>query len=45
MVLGHPLEQLAQETIIGMLRAIKLGADSGKQITVLPFETYTRESV
>jgi LacI family transcriptional regulator len=45
MVLGHPLERLAQETISGMLRAIKLGAEAGKQITVLPFETFTRESV
>jgi LacI family transcriptional regulator len=45
MVLGHPLERLAQETISGMLRAIKLGPESGKQITILPFETYTRESV
>ena len=45
MVLGHPLERLAQETISGMLRAIKLGADGGKQITILPFETYTRESM
>ena len=45
MVLGHPLERLAQETINGMLRTIKLGAESGKQITVLPFETYTRESI
>jgi LacI family transcriptional regulator len=45
MVLGHPLERLARETIDGMLRAIKLGVDSGKQITILPFETYTRESV
>jgi LacI family transcriptional regulator len=45
MVLGHPLERLAQETINGMLRAIKLGAEAGKQITVLPFDTYTRESV
>jgi LacI family transcriptional regulator len=45
LVLGHPLDRLAQETISGMLRAIKLGAAAGKQITVLPFETYTRESV
>lgn len=45
MVLGHPLQRLAQETIDGMLRAIKLGTESGKQITILPFETYTRESV
>jgi LacI family transcriptional regulator len=45
MVLGHPVERLAQEAIGGMLRAIKLGAESGKQITILPFETYTRESV
>lgn len=45
MVLGHPLERLAQETIAGMLRAIKLGSEAGKQITVLPFETYTRESI
>jgi hypothetical protein len=45
MVLAHPLEQLAQETITGILRAFKLGAESGKQITVLPFETYTHESV
>lgn len=45
MVLGHPLERLAQETINGMLRALKQGAEAGKQITVLPFETYTRESV
>jgi LacI family transcriptional regulator len=45
MVLGHPLGRLAQETINGMLRAIKLGAEAGKQITILPFETYTRESV
>jgi LacI family transcriptional regulator len=45
MVLGHRLERLARETIDGMLRALKLGADAGKQITILPFETYTRESV
>jgi LacI family transcriptional regulator len=45
MVLGHSLDRLAEETISGMLRAIKQGAEAGKQITVLPFETYTRESV
>lgn len=45
MVLGHPLERLAQETISGMLRAIKLGEEAGRQIIVLPFETYIRESV
>jgi LacI family transcriptional regulator len=45
MVLGHPLERLAQETISGMLRAVKLGAEAGRQIIVLPFETYTRESI
>ena len=44
MVLGHPLERLAQETISGMLRAIKLESESGRQITILPFETSTRES-
>jgi LacI family transcriptional regulator len=45
MVLGDLLERLAQETIGAMLPAIKLGAKSGKQIKILPFETYTRESV
>lgn len=45
MVLGHPLERLAQETITGMLRVIKFGAESGKLITILPFETHTRESI
>jgi LacI family transcriptional regulator len=45
MVLGHPLERLAEEAVAGMLRAIKLGAGSGKQIVILPFETYTRESI
>lgn len=45
MVLGHPLERLAQETIGGILRALNAGAEAGRQITVLPFETYTRESI
>jgi LacI family transcriptional regulator len=45
MVLGHPLERLARETISGMLRAIQLGVESGIQVTILPFETYTRESL
>lgn len=45
MVLAHPLERLAQETISNMLRAIKLGVAAGTQITVLQFETYTRENI
>ena len=44
-VLGHSLERLVQETIGGMLRAIKLGIEADKQITILPFDPYTCESV
>ena len=28
-----------------MFRANKFGTESGKLITILPFETYTRESI
>lgn len=45
MVIAHPLQRLAEETIAGMIRASKTSSEVGKQTTVLPFEIYTRENI
>ena len=45
MVIAHPLQKLARETIAGMIRASTAPSDSGNQTTVLPFEIYTRENI
>jgi LacI family transcriptional regulator len=45
MVIAHPLQKLAQETISGMIRASKSPSEIGNQTTVLPFDIYTRENI
>ncbi|TMJ38867.1 MAG: hypothetical protein E6G87_05525 [Alphaproteobacteria bacterium] len=45
MVIAHPLQRLAEETIAGMISASKISPKAGKQTTVLPFDIYTRENI
>jgi LacI family transcriptional regulator len=45
MVIAHPQQKLARETISGMIRASKSPGESGNQTTLLPFEIYTRENI
>lgn len=45
MVLSHPRERLASETIAGMVRAVDLPQDAGGQKMVLPFDIITRENL
>jgi LacI family transcriptional regulator len=45
MVIAHPLQKLAQETIHGMIRACKTPSEAGRQTIVLPFDIYTRENI
>lgn len=43
LVLSHPLDRLAQETIGGMVRACTVSGEN--QTRVVPFEVYTRENL
>lgn len=45
MVISHPLQRLAQETISGMIRAASAPAEPARQTIVLPFDIYTRENI
>jgi LacI family transcriptional regulator len=45
MVIAHPLQKLAQETIHGMIRACETPSEAGRQTIVLPFDIYTRENI
>jgi LacI family transcriptional regulator len=45
MVISHPLQRLAQETINGMIRAACASADASRQTVVLPFDLYPRENI
>lgn len=45
LVISHPLQRLAQESVNGMIRA-GYGANKGlRQTVILPFEIYTRENI
>ncbi|WP_089233617.1 LacI family DNA-binding transcriptional regulator [Tropicimonas sediminicola] len=45
MVISHPLERFARETIDTMIRVKKGGVDAGAQRVALGFEIYTSENV
>jgi LacI family transcriptional regulator len=45
LVLHHPLERLARDTINGMFRAISAQSEAGNWTSVVPFEIYTRENI
>lgn len=45
LVISHPLQRLAQETIAGMIRATGLPPDSARQTVILPFDIHTRENI
>lgn len=45
MVISHPMETFARETITTLIKAKKAGADAGAQRVALGFEIYTSENV
>ena len=45
MVISHPMEQFARDTITTMIKAKKAGPDAGAQNVSLGFEIYTSENV
>lgn len=45
MVIAHPLERFANETIANMVRASSTPEDARNQTNILPFEIYTSENV
>lgn len=45
MVISHPMETFARETITTLIKAKKAGADAGAQHAALGFEIYTSENV
>lgn len=45
LVISHPLPQLADAAIAGMIKVAASSPDAGNQTTVLPFEVYTRENI
>lgn len=45
MVISHPMETFARETIRTLIKAKKAGADAGAQRVALGFEIYTPENV
>ena len=45
MVISHPMETFARETIATMIKAKAAGARAGAQQITLPFEIYTSENV
>lgn len=45
MVISHPFERLARETIAALIRAKTSGPGGGSQSVTVPFEIYTRENL
>lgn len=45
LVISHPFETIARETISAMIRAKQLGLDAGRQSVLVPFDIYTRENI
>lgn len=45
MVISHPMETFANETITALIKAKKAGADAGAQRVALGFDIYTSENV
>lgn len=43
LVISHPLDRIARDTIDGMIRAC--AAPGSNQTSIVPFEIYTRENV
>ena len=44
-VISHPLARIAQEALVGMVRAVSPPNEGGTFTTILPFEIYTRKNV
>ncbi len=45
MVISHPLQRLAHETIAAMTRAAHGGAQTGNYTQIVPFDIFTRENI
>jgi len=45
MVISHPFQAIANETITAMIRAGKAGREIGRYAAIVPFEIYTPENV
>jgi LacI family transcriptional regulator len=45
MIISHPMDKLAQQTIATMIRAKKAGTDAGAQNVTLQFDIYTSENI
>ncbi|MBP0484804.1 hypothetical protein [Sagittula salina] len=45
MVISHPMQAIAQETIATMIKARKAGPGGGAQRVAVSFELYTPENV
>lgn len=45
MVISHPLDRLAEETVTGMIRACTATTEGGNYTSVIPFELFTRENL
>ena len=45
MIISHPLERLARETIGTLIQSVKLGMEPGSQRVALAFDLYTSENV
>ena len=45
MVISHPLKQLAEKTVTGMIKAKSDDAAKNPETVILPFDIYTRENI
>lgn len=45
LVISHPFETIARETISAMIRAKKSGPEAGRQSVLVPFDIYTKENI
>lgn len=45
LVISHPIQQMAQQTLESLIRAKRAGAGAGAQNVTLPFELYTPENL
>jgi LacI family transcriptional regulator len=45
MVISHPMEIFARETVATLIKSKKAGANAGAQRVALGFEVYTSENV
>ncbi|MGU7772750.1 LacI family DNA-binding transcriptional regulator [Burkholderia sp. MR1-5-21] len=45
MVISHPFQSIANETIVAMIRARKAGSEIGRYAAIVPFDIYTPENI